>query len=388
MNDTPKANKLHIGIFGKRNVGKSTLMNAILGQEMSIVSPVAGTTTDTVWKSMELNPIGPVVFVDTPGIDDEGELGELRVYKTKKTLEEVDAVIWVMNDTLDDIEKESIKVLREKNIPYIKVCNLQKNGSSGIEKNTIILNALTGKGIDKLKDELIKVLGGQQEKLCIGDCLNEGEVALLVIPQDIQAPKGRLILPQVQVLREILDARAIPIMTLPDQLQKTLEGLNTNPTVAIVDSQLFGKVEEKLPDDTKLTSFSIAMARQKGDLEAYIEGTKAIEKLDDNSKVLIIESCTHTPLHGDIAREKIPLSLKNKTKKNLEFEFIRGVDFPENLTEYQLVILCGGCMQTTKQIQYKIKQCIKQNVPVTNFGIILAYLNGSLERGTEIYMRT
>ena len=387
MNDTPKANKLHVGIFGKRNVGKSTLMNAILDQQMSIVSPIAGTTTDIVWKSMELNPLGPIVFVDTPGMDDDGLLGELRVHKTKKTLEEVDAAIWVIKDKLEPIEKAYISQLEDRNIPCILVYNQYGNAVKTTEDTAIVVNAKKHKGIDEVKARLCEQLKGYQEKLCIGDCLKEGEVVLLVAPQDIQAPKGRLILPQVQILREILDANAIPIMTVANQLQNTLDSLKQVPTVTIVDSQLFGTVEKILPKCTRLTSFSIGMARQKGDLEVYAKGAKSISELKDNDKILIVESCTHIPLHGDIAREKIPKGLNKKTGKKLEFNFARGTDFPEDLTSYALVILCGGCMQTSMQIQHRIRNCINQQVPVTNFGILLAHLSGSLERGLEIYIK-
>lgn len=378
MQQTPKGNQLHIGLFGKRNVGKSTLMNALLGQNISIVSPVAGTTTDSVHKSKEWHPIGPVVLVDTPGLDDEGALGLLRIQKAKQILEEVDLVLYVIGKPLERDEKILLEALDKKKKPYLVVYN-QKESALTVE-DILTVNAHTKEHFDQLQAAITAKLNTKEERKCIGDQVEKGEVVLLVMPQDLQAPKGRLILPQVQVLRELLDAKAIPIMTTKETLGVSLSSLKQPPQLIITDSQIFNEVYESCPKNTPLTSFSILMARQKGDLHAYTQGAKVIGKLQAGDKVLVTESCTHNPLHGDIAREKIPNAIKHKVNSEIIFEHVSGIVFPSDLTPYKLIIQCGGCMHTPGQIQARIEKAKTQGVPITNFGIALAYLSNLLDK--------
>lgn len=393
MQRTPKGSQLHIGLFGKRNAGKSTLMNVLLDQELSIVSPVAGTTTDIVHKSKEWHPLGPVVLVDTPGLDDEGELGALRVQKAMEILQQVDLVLWVStNEKLDKEEIDLLHQLREKKVPYLLVHNMfHEDGASKqesvevenivkMEEPSLKVNVKTKEGIGKLKEFITKCLMGAEEKKCIGDKVEIGQVVLLVMPQDLQAPKGRLILPQVQILRELLDAKAIPIMTTKETLSETLLALQSPPSLIITDSQIFKEVYDTCPKDVSLTSFSILMARQKGDLKQYVEGAYKIGKLQRGDKVLVAESCTHNPLHGDIARNKIPTAITKKVAEGIIFEHVCGNSFPVDLSSYALIIQCGGCMHTPKQIQERLSRAKLQNIPITNFGIALAYLMGILEK--------
>lgn len=412
MQQTPKGSQLHIGLFGKRNAGKSTLMNVLLDQELSIVSPVAGTTTDIVHKSKEWHPLGPVVLVDTPGLDDEGELGALRVQKAMEILRQVDLVLWVSkSERLEPEEIELLHQLREKKVPYLFVYNRfhedesskesskesnresnkesskERSKSNSVEVEKIVkmeepsleVNAKTKGGIGKLKEAITKCLMGAEEKKCIGDKVGIGQIVLLVMPQDLQAPKGRLILPQVQILRELLDAKAIPIMTTRETLKETLLALQSPPSLVITDSQIFKEVYDICPKNVPLTSFSILMGRQKGDLKQYVEGAYKIGGLQREDKVLIAESCTHNPLHGDIARNKIPTAITKKVGEGIIFEHVCGNSFPQDLSSYAIIIQCGGCMHTPKQIQERLSQAKLQNIPITNFGIALAYLMGILE---------
>ncbi|MGL5676217.1 MAG: [FeFe] hydrogenase H-cluster maturation GTPase HydF [Cellulosilyticaceae bacterium] len=378
MQQVAKGNQLHIGLFGKRNAGKSTLMNVLLRQEMSIVSPVAGTTTDLVHKSIEFHPLGPVVFVDTPGIDDEGELGTLRVEKTKKALKEVDLVLWVCNEVITPQEKEMLEEIKKSNVPVVLVHNTRTLAWK-VQGDKLVVNAKEQIGIEDLRDAIVKVLQTKEEHLCIGDMVTEGQVVLLVAPQDIQAPKGRLILPQVQVMRELLDAKAIPMMTTLHTLERTLKCLCEAPHLVVTDSQVFKEVREMVPAEVPLTSFSILMARQKGDLDVYRKGAKAIYKLQPNDHILIAESCTHNPLHEDIAREKIPQALQKKCGMPLQFHWTTGTTFPNDLSKYALVIQCGGCMHTPAQIGARIQKAKSYEVPMTNFGVLLAELSGTLD---------
>lgn len=392
MQQTPKGSQLHIGLFGKRNAGKSTLMNVLLDQELSIVSPVAGTTTDIVHKSKEWHPLGPVVLVDTPGLDDEGELGALRVKKAMEILGQVDLVLWVSrSEDLDKEEREVLQQVREKKVPYLWIHNMfgEDTNSSQVpikeekivkmEEPSLKINAKTKEGIDKLKEAITKCLIGTEEKKCIGDKVEMGQVVLLVMPQDLQAPKGRLILPQVQILRELLDAKAIPIMTTKETLNETLNALQSPPSLIITDSQIFKEVYNVCPKDVPLTSFSILMARQKGDLNQYVEGAYKIGKLQPGDRVLVAESCSHNPLHGDIARQKIPAAITKKVTEGIIFENVCGNSFPEDLSPYTLIIQCGGCMHTPKQIHERLNRAKLHNIPITNFGVALAYLMGILE---------
>ncbi|WP_053984809.1 [FeFe] hydrogenase H-cluster maturation GTPase HydF [Niameybacter massiliensis] len=383
MQQTPKGNQLHIGLFGKRNAGKSTLMNVLLDQELSIVSPIAGTTTDIVHKSKEWHPLGPIVFVDTPGLDDEGTLGELRIQKAMEMLRQVDLVLWITKEEeLEEEEQQVLLQLDQAKTPYLIVYNkyiIEEN--KGIEiKESITISAKDQIGIDTLKVAITNKLMQMEEPKCIGDKVGVGDRVLLVMPQDLQAPKGRLILPQVQILREILDAHAIPIMTTKETLEETLTSLKEPPDLIITDSQIFSEVYEVCPKSIPLTSFSILMARRKGDLEQYVEGVYALKQLKSGDKVLIAESCSHNPLHGDIARCKIPQAIKKQTQVEIQFENVCGNSFPEDLSAYALVIQCGGCMHTPKQIKTRLKGAKLQQVPITNFGIVLAYLSGILDK--------
>lgn len=385
MDKTPKGSQLHIGLFGKRNAGKSTLMNALLDQEMSIVSPIAGTTTDIVHKSIEWHPLGPVVLVDTPGLDDEGELGLLRVQKAKKVLGEVDLVLWVTEGDISQEEQSMLNDLEQKNRPYLVIYNSKEQASKtefeeNKSKNIFSVNAETKWQIGELKAKVADMLKDEKEQKCIGDKVKLGDVVLLVMPQDLQAPKGRLILPQVQILRELLDAKAIPIMTTKETLDQTLEALKSVPNLIITDSQIFEEVYEKKPKDVPLTSFSILLARQKGDLKTYVEGAKAISRLKEGDKVLISESCTHNPLHGDIARQKLPAAITKKVVEGIVFENVAGNNFPDTVRDYKLIIQCGGCMQTPKQIGARIEKARQEEVAITNFGVALAYLAGILDK--------
>ncbi|MGL4345133.1 MAG: [FeFe] hydrogenase H-cluster maturation GTPase HydF [Cellulosilyticaceae bacterium] len=383
MNHTPKGSQKHIGIFGKRNVGKSTLINGLLGQELSVVSPVAGTTTDIVHKSIEFHPLGPVVLIDTPGIDDEGELGVLRVRQTQKILGEVDAVLWVVTEELGEQELETIKTITYRNVPIIIVEN-QKTSMDAISlpKNIshIRINAKKQETLEPLRALIVEILKDIPDQCCIKDYIKEGDMALLVTPQDLQAPKGRLILPQVQVLREILDGGGIPIMTTPQTLDQVMEVLGEKIQWVITDSQVFEQVYHKIPKDIPLTSFSMIMGRQKGDLETYVEGAYAIKSLKEGDKVLVAESCSHNPLHGDIARMQIPHKLETQLGISLCFEHVKGNEFPDELEAYALVIQCGGCMQTRGQVMARIQKAKQTGVPITNFGVLLAHLSGILEK--------
>ncbi|CDF57367.1 [FeFe] hydrogenase H-cluster maturation GTPase HydF [Thermobrachium celere] len=392
MLDTPKANRLHIAIFGRRNAGKSSLINAITGQEIALVSDYAGTTTDPVYKAMELLPIGPVVIIDTAGIDDEGEVGELRVKKTREVLDKTDLALLVFSAENTDLsmEKEWYSLLKERKIPTIGVVNKIDVEDLDLEvlKNEFDLpfvkvSAKEKINIGKLKEAIQQYAPEDYErKTILGDVVKRKDLVVLVAPQDIQAPKGRLILPQVQVIRDILDNDALALTVKDSELTDILSALNRKPDLVITDSQVFEKVNGILDKDIPLTSFSILMARYKGDLKILIEGAKAIDTLKDGDKVLIAEACTHHPLQGDIGREKLPNWLRQRTGANLDITVNAGVDFPEDLTKYKLIIHCGACMFNRKQMMTRIIRAREQNVPITNYGVAIAYMNGILDRVT------
>ncbi|WP_125152407.1 [FeFe] hydrogenase H-cluster maturation GTPase HydF [Clostridium rectalis] len=398
MNDTTKGNRLHIAIFGRRNVGKSSIINALTNQRVSIVSDKAGTTTDPVYKAMELLPLGPVMIIDTAGVDDdEGEIGLLRLKKTEQIIEKTDLAILVFNFNVDDLyyEKAWYKQLRKKKIPIIGVINKVDNINTEVDIYKynrefqipfIKVSALKNINIDKLKEKIIENSPVDFEMpALVGDIINKGDIILLVAPQDIQAPKGRLILPQVQTIRDLLDNDAIVITIKDSQLEYVIKQMKIKPNLVITDSQIFNKVNKLLPEDVNFTSFSILMARFKGDLETFIQGAMAIEKLKPLDKVLISESCTHHALKGDIAREKIPNWLREKVGANLQITFSSGVDFPENIREYKLIIHCGGCMFNRKQMMERICKAKSYGIPITNYGTAIAYMNGILNRATEIF---
>ncbi len=392
LNDTPRANRLHIGIFGKRNSGKSSLINAITGQEIALVSEYAGTTTDPVYKAMEISGIGPCVFIDTAGFDDVGELGQLRVEKTKKALDKIDVAIMVFSDdkNLND-EKKWLDLLKKGNIPTISVLNksdiltdidiISKNIENFCGVKLINVSVKEKIGIKEIRERIIaEVSENLVEKSILGDLVKEDDVVLLVMPQDIQAPKGRLILPQVQTIRELLDKKCTVVCTTTDKLINSLNSLKNAPDLIITDSQAFDIVYKNKPKQSKLTSFSILFANYKGDLKYFVEGAKKIEKLTPNSKVLIAEACTHAPLKEDIGREKIPRMLRKKIGENLKIDMVSGVDFPEDLSEYDLIIHCGGCMFNRKYVLSRVKNAKEKQIPMTNYGVVMAYLNGILDK--------
>lgn len=397
MQDTPKANRLHIAIFGKRNAGKSSLINAITGQQIALVSDFAGTTTDPVYKAMELLPIGPVVIIDTAGLDDEGELGELRIRKTKEVMDKTDLAILVFTAESKDfsLEKEWFNDLKERNIPVIGVINKVDLDDIDVEKLQkefdipfVKVSAKNKQNIGKLK-ELIQINAPKdyERETIVGDIIKPKDLILLVAPQDIQAPKGRLILPQVQVLRDILDHDAMPIIVKDSELEDSLKVLNKKPDLVITDSQVFAKVNSIIPKDVPLTSFSILFARYKGELEYFVQGAKKINELKPGDNVLIAEACTHHPLEGDIGRQKLPKWLEEKAGGKLNITVNAGVDFPEDLTKYKLVIHCGSCMFNRKQLMTRIIRCSEQNVPITNYGVAIAEINRILDRVIEVFKK-
>lgn len=391
LNETPNANRLHIGFFGKRNSGKSSLINAFTGQGVSIVSDVAGTTTDPVYKAMEINGIGACVLIDTAGFDDIGDLGEIRVEKTKLAAEKTDIVIIVFSG--DNMDKELLwfKRFKEKNTPVIPVINkadiLENTAdlSKIIEEKTgvkpIVTSAKTGLGIKELKDAAVRLAPSDFGHISItGDLCKEGDSVLLVMPQDIQAPVGRLILPQVQTIRDLLDKKCIVTSVTTDKLDNALDSLKNPPKLIITDSQVFKTVYEKKPKESMLTSFSVLFAAYKGDLPYYTEGAKAVDNLTESSKVLIAECCTHAPLKEDIGREKIPRMLRKRFGENLQIDMVSGTDYPEDLSQYDLIIQCGGCMFNRKYVLSRIQKAKAQNVPMTNYGVIIAHLTGILDK--------
>lgn len=392
LQSTPKGMRVHIGIFGKRNVGKSSLLNALTKQDISIVSPTAGTTTDPVEKSMELLPLGPVLFVDTAGIDDEGALGLQRVEKTKKIIDRIDLAIIVCDSRgIDAFEEKLIEEFKTRKTPFIFVFNKiddfpppQPSPSRG-EGAIVLTSVLTNQGIDELKQAIIKNTPDEffADNAIAADLLRAGETAVLVVPIDLEAPKGRLILPQVQTIRDLLDNDSIAIVTKERELKQTLDNLKNPPALVITDSQAFLKVSADVPRSVKLTSFSILFARFKGELNEFVKGTLAIEKLQSGDKVLICESCTHHSIGDDIGRVKIPRWITQYTGKKLEFEHYAGHDFPENIKDYALIIHCGACMTNRREVLSRILKAQQANVPMTNYGLTIAYSLGIFERALE-----
>lgn len=391
LNETPRANRLHIALFGKRNSGKSSLINALTGQEIAIVSPYAGTTADPVFKSMEVHPIGPVVFIDTAGFDDEGDLGKLRVEKTKEAIKKTDIAILIFTDTELKKEKVWFDDLKKQKIPVIGVIN-KSDILENIEEIKVevqkefhirpeIVSAVNKAGMEEVRAALVRnIPEGYEMKSITGELVTENDVVLLVMPQDIQAPKGRLILPQVQTIRDLLDKGCIPICTTADKLDGALEALNCPPKLIITDSQCFSMVYDKKPEKSMLTSFSMLFAAYKGDIEELTRGAKAVDGLNENSKVLIAEACAHAPLEEDIGRVKIPRLLKQRFGETLSVEIVAGVDFPKDLSQYDLIIHCGACMFNRKYMMSRIDSAKAQGIPITNYGVILAKLTGILDK--------
>ncbi|MEG6612617.1 [FeFe] hydrogenase H-cluster maturation GTPase HydF [Pseudoclostridium thermosuccinogenes] len=389
--DTPRANRLHIGIFGKRNSGKSSLLNALTGQDIALVSDVAGTTTDPVYKAMEIYGIGPCVFIDTAGFDDVGELGKMRVEKTKMAAEKTDIALVVFSgDDLDE-EKKWIDMLKSRGTPVVLVLNKvdilagAEEIAEKIEKEyglkPILVSTREKVGIEKVHAAIIELLPeGYEVKSITGRLAGEGDLVLLVMPQDIQAPKGRLILPQMQTLRDLLDKKCVVVSATTDMLDQALKGLVKPPELIITDSQVFKTVYDKKPEESKLTSFSILFANYKGDLDYYVKSVEAIDNLTEDSKVLIAEACTHVPLEEDIGREKLPRMLRKRIGEKLTVEVVSGQDFPEDLSGYDLVIQCGACMFNRKHVLSRIERARSQGVPMSNYGVVIAYLTGILDK--------
>ncbi len=390
MYRTPASNRLHIGIFGKRNTGKSSLINAVTGQEAAIVSEIAGTTTDPVYKSMEIMPIGPCMLIDTAGIDDVGILGEERVKRTLVVLRKTDLGLIVVSPdtTIDNFEEELIGTLQKKKLPFLFVinkCELPGNAAQDyLEKNKlpfIRVSAKTKQGIEELKLKIMEMAPGHWSPVpLVGDIISAKDVVILVCPIDNAMPQGRLILPQVQVMRDCLDNNAMALVTKETELLDCLKALKAKPRLVITDSQVFEDVRDMLPADIALTSFSTVFARHKGDLNAYIRGVYALEGLKDGDEILIAEACTHHVQPEDIGRSKIPSWLLNYTKKELHYEVTAGGDFPEDLRRYKLIISCGGCMVNRREILHRIQKAKDAGVPITNYGVLMAYLSGILER--------
>lgn len=383
LNSTPNANRIHIGIFGKRNAGKSSLINAITNQPIAIVSDIPGTTTDPVSKAMELLPLGAVVITDTAGIDDVGELGQMRVTRSLSQLAKTDIAIYAASceNDLDSEDEKVISRIRDMKIPLILVrtkLDLVPDFQAG--KGEIAVSSKTGKGIEEIKKALVLSLPDKEKSCLISDIIEMGDVVVLVIPIDESAPKGRIILPQQQVLREALDSKAIAIATQPETLTETISKLSVSPRLVICDSQAFGIVSRLLPQGVPLTSFSILMARYKGILETASQAAMSIESLKNGDKVLISEGCTHHRQCKDIGTVKLPSWIKKHTGKEFLFEFTSGTDFPDDLSGYKLIVHCGGCMLTEREVAYRYKSAKAQNVPITNYGILIAYMNGILER--------
>jgi [FeFe] hydrogenase H-cluster maturation GTPase HydF len=391
LQSTPRANRLHIGIFGRRNSGKSSFINALTNQEIAIVSDIPGTTTDPVYKSMEIHGIGPCVFIDTAGFDDSGTIGELRIAQTKKVMEKIDIAIMVFTDQVAEDELAWAEELKKNRVKVVAVINkidlhpdfeeARKRIEERCKIPVIPVSALIGEGMEDIRNELIRSLPADYESESItANLAKEDDVILLVMPQDIQAPKGRLILPQVQVIRELLDKKCIVISVTTDKLDGALSALKEPPKLIITDSQVFRTVYEKKSAGTMLSSFSILMAGYKGDLDYFVKSAYAIENLTEESKVLIAEACTHAPLEEDIGREKIPAMLRNRIGQGLRVDVVSGTDFPDNPEDYDLIIHCGGCMFNRKYVLSRVEKARKANVPMTNYGVVIAYLSGILDQ--------
>ena len=405
MNETPSGERVHIGFFGRRNAGKSSIVNAVTGQELAVVSDVKGTTTDPVSKAMEILPLGPVVVIDTPGFDDEGGLGEKRVAQAKKILGKTDIAVLVVDaaEGLKKTDGELAGLFRERNIPFLVALNksdiaedsedhvlaeeepglLQAvaSGSQGM----IHVSALSGGGIYELRERIAALKPAGNEGRIVADKINEGGLIVLVVPIDKAAPKGRLILPQQQTIRDILDAGAASVVVRDSELEETLAGLGRKPDLVITDSQVFGRVDSIVPEDVPLTSFSILMARYKGLLDEAVRGVAAVRDLKDGDRVLIAEGCTHHRQCGDIGTVKIPKWLDDHTGRKLVYETASGTGFPEDLSGYALVVHCGGCMLNEKEVTRRTGQAADQGVPITNYGTLIAYLHGILGRSLEIF---
>ena len=389
LNNTPSGDRVHIGFFGRRNAGKSSIVNAVTGQDLAVVSDYKGTTTDPVSKAMELLPLGPVMIIDTPGFDDEGELGMLRVKKTRQVLNKTDIAVLVVDaaEGLKECDVQLTELFKAKDISYIIVYNKADLLSEVPEdtENTIYVSALRGEKIYELKERIAKLNKNQSDKRIIADKLSPGDIAILVVPIDSAAPKGRLILPQQQTIRDILDANAAAVVVKETELSETLSAFGKKPAMVITDSQVFKTVAPLVPSDIPLTSFSILMARYKGLIDAAVPGAAAVENLKDGDTVLIAEGCTHHRQCDDIGSVKIPNWLRKYTGKDITIKTCSGTEFPDDLTPYAMVIHCGGCMLNEREVRYRTKCAVDQGVPITNYGTLIAYMNGILTRSVELF---
>lgn len=398
LNNTPNADRVHIGIFGRRNAGKSSVINAVTGQNLAIVSDVLGTTTDPVYKAMEILPLGPVVLIDTPGLDDVGELGELRVQKAFQVLNKTDIALLVLdvNSGFSKEEEKLLELVKAKNIPFVAVLNktdiAQEDKIKEFEKllkdkynieNVVSVSAEKKDGIFELKEKIASLNTEKEKSPIISDLVCPGETAVLVVPIDESAPKGRLILPQQQTIRDLLDHNAMAAVTQVTTLAKTLESFKESPKIVVTDSQAFKEVAKIVPESVPLTSFSILFARHKGELSTLVKGVKAMDNLKDGDTVLISEGCTHHRQCNDIGSVKIPNAVKKYTGKNLNFEFTSGGEFPLDLSKYSLIIHCGGCMLNEREMKYRIACANDAGIPMVNYGVLLAQVNGILKRSLE-----
>lgn len=391
LNSTPSSDRVHIGFFGKINSGKSSVINAVTGQSLSIVSEVKGTTTDPVYKAMELLPLGPVMMIDTAGLNDEGALGNLRIQKTNQVLNKTDIAILVVDAAIgkSSEDEDMIERFQKKEIPYIVVYNKldlvnSDEAKSDASENEIWISSKTGKNIYELKELIAKqVPSGESKYPIIADLIKPNDFVVLVIPIDKAAPKGRLILPQQQTIRAILESAAISVVARETELKETLARLGRKPKLVVTDSQAFARVSEETPSDVLLTSFSILFARYKGNLEAAVEGVKALDSIEDDDLILISEGCTHHRQCDDIGTNKLPRWIKQYTGKDPRFEFTSGTEFPDDLSKYKMIIHCGGCMLNEKEMKYRIQCAVDQNIPITNYGILIAQINGILKRSLK-----
>ncbi|MBQ6078649.1 MAG: [Muribaculaceae bacterium] len=391
FNRTPQSERLHIALFGRRNVGKSSLINALTGQQIALVSDVPGTTTDPVIKSMEILPLGPCVLIDTAGFDDSGKVGDLRTERTREVIKQTDIAILVTDGTSLDDEAAWAGLLKQADVPYVTVLNktdlfedkpstLLNDIAKRLGCEVIAVSALQGTGLDSLRQTLAKLMPDHEKQSLTGNLANAGDTVLLVMPQDPQAPKGRLILPQVQTLRDLMDKGCIAVCCTTQDIDRALASLHEPPQLIITDSQVFDIVEQKKPAESRLTSFSVLMAAHKGDINYFVESAKAINTLTEQSRVLIAEACTHAPLAEDIGRVKIPRLLRQRMGEGLQIDIVAGKDFPEDLKGYDLVIHCGGCMFNRRFMLSRLEQCRAHGVPMTNYGITIAHIKGILDK--------
>lgn len=389
LNDRPSGERTHIAFFGMRNAGKSSVVNAVTGQKLALVSDVKGTTTDPVQKAMELLPLGPVVIIDTPGIDDEGELGKMRVERTKRVLDKTDIAVLVV-DAASGIrtpDKELAELFKSRNIPFVTVYNKSDllEDCPDAEKNSIYVSAKDGKNIYELKEMIAGLVEKDEERFLVRDLIEKDDIVVLVTPIDAAAPKGRMILPQQQMIRDVLDGGAVNIVTKETELETVLKSLAKKPKMVITDSQAFGAVNKIVPDDIPLTSFSILFARYKGELDEAARGAKALDSLKDGDTVLISEGCTHHRQCGDIGTVKLPNWIKKYTGKELDFEFTSGGEFPDDLKKYSLIIHCGACMLNAREMKSRIARAKAAGVPITNYGIAIAKMHGIIERSLALF---